>query len=231
MFTLVAAIVLSFVPDSPPQKPLERDWPGGAWTGEDSDKGKEFPAGSFKYVPRKEQEAYQKALRTWLLSHPDEQKKLAETQGKIRYELFGVAQALPTLRPKMDADSAKLVASGPISAYGGSGTISVEYGYPGTRKITVLLREVDIATTLDAIGLVPPIRVTGTTGKLEGTVTNDHGYFVGTENRSGGLISRIELTVDFSRGTWTSVADTSYGRRTFAGKLKTVKLITDQGVR
>ncbi len=202
----------------PPAKPATRPWVGGPWTGEDADKGKTFAQGAFEYIPRKEYEAWQKSYRDWLDSRPTEQSKLVE-KNLVHFELFGLADAMPKLKTSLDDGKPTLTASGDITAYGGSGTIKVEYT-PEGRTIEIVLREVDIERTLSGIGIVPPVRVRGTTGKLVGKIEGDRGFFVGTEIRSGGMVSRIEMSIDLSKGTWSSTAQTAVGPQTLSGRLK-----------
>ena len=70
-------------PGPEPQKPAERPWPGGPWTGEGPDKGKNFDKGAFNYIPLAEMQKYEKALAEW--------KKAKETAGSAVLPKVGKA--------------------------------------------------------------------------------------------------------------------------------------------
>jgi translation elongation factor P/translation initiation factor 5A len=59
-----AAVQAVLAPE--PQKPAERPWPGGAWTGDDAEKGKYFPPGAFNYIPLAEHEKWKKDHAEWV---------------------------------------------------------------------------------------------------------------------------------------------------------------------
>lgn len=48
-----------------PIKPALRPWPGGAWTGDDADKGKVFAPGAFDYIPRDELKQWEAVVAVW----------------------------------------------------------------------------------------------------------------------------------------------------------------------
>lgn len=210
---------------APPVAPIQRDWPGGPWTGHDADKGKQFAKGSFVYVPVKEWDAYQRATSAWLKGQPLKLADLQATQSKLRWELFDLPATLAKLVPTLEADSPRMTGTAPVTTCGGTGSVSVEYAWPGSRAIKVVLNDLDFTQMGDSIDMPrPPIKIVGRVGLVEGTITGNVGKFVGTKVAvTNGTISRMELTADWGTGRWNAVAETKYGTQRQSGKMRAVK--------
>lgn len=217
MFTLILSIAATL----PPAMPAERAWPGGTWKPD----GKQYAAGSFVYVPVREWEAYQRATSAWLKGQPIKLKELADTQSRLRFEMFDLPATLAKLTPALEADSPRLTGTAPVTTCGGTGTVSVEYTYPGQRVIRLTLNDLDFTAMGDSIDMPrPPIKIVGRVGLLEGTITGNVGKFVGTQVAvTNGIITRMELTADWSTGRWDAKAETAYGTQRQSGKMRAVK--------
>jgi hypothetical protein len=218
---------------TPPTAPVEREWPGGKWTGDDAEKGKEFAKGSFKYIPKAEYAKYQLAVKDWL-EQPEVTKKLNNSNSSFPYKLLALEKTLPAVETGIDASS--LVASekatalpylrgtSPLKAYGGTGTLKVEYRHNAPRIITVSMTDLDFEQMAAALDIQMPIRITGRVGRLTGTIEGTRGVFTGTQLKvSGDMVSKLHLTIDTETGKFVSKADTVVGTQTFTGKLKTAK--------
>ncbi len=213
MFTLALAIILSAPPTTPPEKPAQRPWIGGKWTGDDEDKGKEFPKGAFMYTPKAEHEAWIKACHEWLTAR----------KPSVKFDAYGIPAALASMELKPDPLDAVLTAAAALKTYGGVGTIKAIQGMNGL-YLEINLRNVDFEGMSDGLAMKIPIRVTGTVGKLTGIVEGNRGTFVGTDVQArGATIRRLDLSVDYATGLYTATADTNFGRQTIRGRLREAK--------
>lgn len=218
MLTAILAIVMA---TNEPQPPAERPWPGGVWTGEGADKGKTFPAGAFKYTRKEDYEAYTKALHSWLVNNVQAQNKLKPT---IQHQGYGIPEALAGLKYTLDSKLPRLTATGPLKTYGGTGTITVVCDYLKGTSVSIDVKNLDFATMGDGLNMSIPIRVEGTVGKIEGTITGNTGVFVGSDVKTRGhSIRRLDLTVNYSTGTYVATATTDSGKNTIRGRLRPVR--------
>ncbi len=210
MFSLIAALAFAM---SEPQAPKGIPWPGGVWPAD----GKEYPAGSFIWIKKAELDAYLIAHAKWADAHPAVPLVRRAT---FAFDFFALADTLPRITWEYEAGS--ISGTAPVVVYGGTGTIAAAYS-AGKRRIDIILNNSDVAKLLKGINLRPPVQVTGTCGLLTGTIEGDTGKFVGTEMKTnGGIVSRVELTVDLKTGAYTSIASTTYGRQTLTGRLTAI---------
>lgn len=204
------AFLFTAEPTAPPVKPAEIPWPGGKWTGDDADKGKEFPKGAFQYTPRADWNAYLKASHEWI----------GANVGTPQIAAFNIAPTLAALGRPADPKRPCLMSNGKIAAFGGTGTVSAAYWADGV--VTKLeLADVDFEQLRAYLNMQLPIRITGAIGKLAGAVNGSKGRFVGTEVRTTGVtVRRMTLDIDFATGAWSAFADTNRGDQNLTGRTR-----------
>ncbi len=214
----ILLLALSFIE---PQIPQPITWPGGVWTAEGPDNGKNFEAGSFTYYTQDMLDKYAKAHAEWetrcygLVLQQEVQKN------PIRFDFCNLKNIMPAL--EWTAKDGKITASTTIKAYGGVGTLTATMSKEG-RRIHILIRNVSIEQYVSQVGIPVPIRVTGTAAVLEGNIVGDKAYFTGTGIRSTpNVISKVDLTADMRTGAFTASADTTMGKKYLPGALRLAK--------
>lgn len=210
MFSAIFLAFLFAAESTPPQRPAEIPWPGGKWTGDDADRGKEFPKGAFKYTPRAEWNAYLKASHEWIAANVPAPKINA----------FNIAPTLAALERPGDAKYPWLNSSGKLAAFGGSGTIDATYDVDGC-DMKIELENVDFEQMRAWLQMNLPIRVTGTIGSLSGRISGTKGRFHGTKVRTNGVtVSQMGLEIDFATGEWSAWASTNHGQQNLTGRAR-----------